>query len=203
MELPEVGQHIEVEGGVIRRTHLDGFVAYATVGAPFIHKPRLRGAGLEALFRSAENALRRHAGLPEKPRLCAICAREVQGHAKTCSGACELVREHRVKSREQASQAFFDSLTTEDILARARTAAARRIDRAAEDECPPAHVNVGHAQSDPAKFRAAGKRADELIRRRGGIVPVRAGFWSYLAQYQAETYRQPQNEDSTPVEQSA
>lgn len=169
-DLPAIARTVVYDGlGSITRTGELVFRAETPDGHRYVSHNCLRA---DALFRTALNYLRKRAGLPQLPKMCTVCGKDVPPTCSYCGNVCRDARKGRTAPLQHASE-----LPASEVLARAQREAEKRPERHS-GELQPVTSGGNYSAGDVRDLRAARMAADELIRRRGGKVP--RGYDGYL-----------------------
>jgi hypothetical protein len=168
--MPEISATVAYLSGSIQRLSDSRF--YAVIPGRRGCLTSYKTTQPDAAFRQAYNYLRRDAGLPKFPRLCSCCGQlptHKQSHkCMACSAPKRNAAEH---DKPRTSPASALKVETGNLVPTQR-----------ESQSAPSAVN---AEVSAVKLIEARKRADEIIRQRGGKVPYNLSFEEYLYKWQA------------------
>ncbi len=164
-DLPPVGATVTLPGlGSITRMGDLNFRAETLDGKRYISHNCMRP---DMGYRTAENYLRKRAGVETLPRLCSVCGVEIPPTCTYCSRICADSR----KGRTSAENGEMVDVVV-GALERAQKAASGRAEGHSAS-AQPATSKGNYSLTDVRDLRAARIAADNLIRQRGGRVPER------------------------------
>lgn len=189
-ELPAVGETVIVSGGTVTRKSELEFKARSERGRHY--QSRTRTSNPATMFRSCENWLRAEIGLPKLPPLCIRCSASVLYWKDSyCSDKC---RKHWHEAGQPRGEPA--PLPPVEVILERLHVIAPDVPSERGRAQPDFGKGLSNEITDALGFRAALKRADDLIRAKGGEIPrgisqpeyearqaVKAGFWKYFEQH--------------------
>jgi hypothetical protein len=163
MNLPAIGETIQLPEGTIQRLSEALFVGTTPTGKLFYSSRRTRIP--DNAYRFVENKLLEASGEAPKPVLCANCGlRPKAPKSAYCSFECKCAAIGAKRSHLSAGEEFFASLSREEILARLAVIAPEMPTPDYATAPPPDFAHL--LKNEPLRCTIALQQAKALIKRR-------------------------------------